>query len=141
MLLSTLVSLKHFAINLMPQVLLLMKQTKFIGFLMAQALSLQTSQLSSYLFLIFLPFEILSPRLKVLDFFKNHLKHLLSHLLPSLSPKATSIQHVMEAFVSFIVGEEDLSFLVMVRVVVIILDVARYVTTLNIQLLTTLIVI
>jgi hypothetical protein len=38
----------------------------------------------------------------------------------------------MEAFVSFIVGEEDLSFLVMVRVVVIILDVARYVTTLNI---------
>jgi hypothetical protein len=38
----------------------------------------------------------------------------------------------MEAFVSFIVREEDLSFLVMARVVLIILDVARYVTTLNI---------
>jgi hypothetical protein len=96
-----------------------------------------TIQLS---FLIFLPFEILSPRLKVLKIFKNHLKHLLSHLLLSLSPKATSIQHVMEAFVSFIVREEDLSFLVMARVVLIILDVARYVTTLNIRLLTTLIV-
>jgi hypothetical protein len=38
----------------------------------------------------------------------------------------------MEAFVSFIVGEEDISFLVMARVVVIILDVSKYVTTLNI---------
>jgi len=36
-------------------------------------------------------FEILSPKLKVLKSFKSHLEHLLSHLLPFLSLKATSI--------------------------------------------------
>jgi hypothetical protein len=39
----------------------------------------------------------------------------------------------MEAFVSFVAGEEDLSFLVMTRVKVIILHVSIYVATLDIQ--------
>lgn len=91
---------------------------------------MQTSQPSSYPFLLCLPFKILSPRLKVLKSLKSHLKHLLSHLLPLLSLKATSIQHEMKVFVSFVVGEEDPSFLDMARVVVILIHRAvRYATT------------
>ena len=62
-------------------------------------------------------------------------------MLPLLSPKATSIQHEMEAFISFVVREEDPSFLVMARVVVIILPVVRYVATFDIRLLIVLIAI